>query len=174
MENAFGILQSVYFPPPPARNRRGFSFDSSLWKLGRWRAGQSVRWVLGTVASCSFSLSCESTTSNLINYHFNVHTPLFLQVNWSCLCNFLYSPPPPGFGWKLVLQPQFSNKSKNSHWFPLCSAFFLIVRTGVMISKLFACLSWNGKSRHPYRARPVCLSSWAEAGRETLSLPRWK
>lgn len=39
-------------------------------------------------------------------------------------------------GWQFVLWHQFSDESKKSHWFSVCSFFFL-VRTGAATSKLF-------------------------------------
>lgn len=49
-------------------------------------------------------------------------------------------------GCQFALQTQLSVFSKKSLWFSVCPAFFLNVRTNVMTSKLFTCLSSNRKS----------------------------
>lgn len=46
---------------------------------------------------------------------------------------------------------QFSDGAKKSCWFLVCSAFFLIVRTGVITSKLFTCQTCLRVSSHEFQ-----------------------
>lgn len=94
-----------------------------------------------------FHLSPLTDSNNLLKWPL-VYSSQFMSLadpatgELILIITFCMHSPVQILEWWFSLQPEISDGYKNSHWFSICSAFF-IVKTGMTISKLFVCQNWK-------------------------------
>lgn len=147
-----GMFQDDYFSPTQCWKHEGIFPWSSLWELdgaprGKIHKSRGGSPKTGPPGVCNSqasphraSMVCEL---QVVSYPFLPPGSLFLVTVILCICP---SPHFPGHHCQFALWHQFSDKAKKSYWFSVCSVFFFqVVRTGVINSELFTCLSRNPK-----------------------------